>query len=164
MHYRILYAYASALLIALLLPQHHYAQFAVLPIGGDASAATGSASYSLGLPAYHHYKNTSLSVQEGLQQPSFNPSTRTNTPNPFELQLSPNPTADLLLLQLPSNITKPLLYRIVDPNGRTLQTSISTLENPTHIIDVHDLPSGLYHLLLLSTDHKIFATISFIKQ
>ncbi len=130
--------------------QHASAQFAVLPIGGDASGPDGSASYSVGLPAYQHYRSAILYVQEGVQQPNLPRSTRTATPAAISLQLYPNPAAERLFLLLPNDIPAGLHYRIIDSRGRTVQAGRLSHTAATPSIDLRALPNGPYQLQVYS--------------
>ena len=146
---------------------HASAQFAVLPIGGDASGPDGSASYSVGLPAYQHYRSAILYVQEGVQQPNLPRSTRTATPAVIDLQLFPNPADDRLFLRFPTDIPEGLHYRLIDTRGRTVLEGRLSHLTATPSIDLQALPNGLYQLQIYRYQKGQTSTISyhsFIKQ
>ena len=143
------------------------AQFAVLPIGGDASGPDGSASYSVGLPAYQHYRSAILYVQEGVQQPNLPRSTRTATPAAIDLQIFPNPAAERLFLYSPTDIPEGLHYRLIDTRGRTVLEGRLSHLTATPSIDLQALPNGLYQLQVYRYQQGQTSTISyysFIKQ
>ncbi len=156
----------AACLAAALFPTLASAQYAILPVGGDASNASGTASYSVGLPAYQHYQSAALSVQEGVQQPNPNFSTRSSYPSPHSLLIFPNPTHDALFLRLSDTTPIPLLYRIVDPSGKTLLSDLLNANSTHHKIDIHTLPNGHYQLLILhpAQKSKKYSSYHFIKH
>ena len=137
------------------------AQFAVLPIGGDALGPDGSASYSVGLPAYQHYRSAILYVQEGVQQPNLPRSTRTANPAAISLQLYPNPATEQLFLHFPSDAPEGLHYRIIDTRGRTVQVGRLSHTAAIPSIDLRALPNGLYQLQIYRLQKGQSSAISY---
>ena len=166
MYYTRLPVLLTACIAAALFPTLASAQYAVLPVGGDASNPSATASYSVGLPAYQHYHSPALSVQEGVQQPNLYISTLSTSPSLHTLLIFPNPSHDALFLRLSDITPTPLLYRIVDHSGKTLLYDLLNTSSTTHKINIHTLPNGHYQLLIFhpAEKNKIYNSYHFIKH
>ena len=115
--------------------------------GGGATGSGGSVAYSIGQVVYTTNTGSNGSVAQGVQHAyeifivGFN-----DTKQHISLNAYPNPTADVLTLQISNYNNEKLMYQLYDLNGKLLsseqiiaqQTLIntSTLPVSTYFIDV----------------------------
>ncbi len=115
--------------------------------GGDATGSGGSVAFSVGQVVYTTNTSSGGSVAQGVQHAyeifivGFN-----DTKQHISLNAYPNPTADVLTLQISNYNNEKLMYQLYDLNGKLLsseqiiaqQTLIntSTLPVSTYFIDV----------------------------
>ena len=91
-------------------------------------------------------------------------STKTITPikPPFEFTITPNPTQDFINVQLANAVNDQFHFIIRDMSGRLYAAKKLTHNAQTEIIDVQQLPAGMYNL---QVSGKSFSdTRTFIKQ
>lgn len=82
----------------------------------------------------------------------------TNTSVENSLNLYPNPTTDILNIQLSAPINEPLQVQVVDINGKICLQQ--TLNAQTAQISTNSLPAGVYVLQLSGRDNNSFGTIT----
>lgn len=129
------------------------AQQTILPTGGDSKTESGSVSYSVGQIVYTSQTNENGQIIQGVQQAFEITVLSQNEINPFiDLNCStyPNPTTDLLFLDIENSVNKNLFYSLVDLNGKLIKKS-KIISNRT-IIKMNDLPHASY--ILTVTDNK----------
>ncbi len=133
-----------------------FAQQSFSASGGDIISPSGSVSYSVGQVAYTTNIGSNGSVAQGVEQPyeisevlssiDFLDITK-------DLQVSPNPSTDILILNINNNKDLKLNYQIIDINGKVVKGE-SITSNKTDII-VDYLPSSIYFLKVLSLNKEV---------
>ena len=133
-----------------------YAQDAVPSSGGVATGAGGSLSYSVGQVVYTtNDGGTSGTVAQGVQQP-FEISITTGIDiEEIDLMVSafPNPAQHFLTISVENYEEGNLSYHLYDAQGKLL--SSSNLTSKTHVIDMQDMPTSTYHLVVLGESKKL---------
>ncbi|WP_130736185.1 T9SS type A sorting domain-containing protein [Flavobacterium sp. J27] len=126
------------------------------------SAGNGSISYSVGQVVYTTNFDTSGSVAQGVQQPyeiSEVLSSVDFSDLVKDLKIFPNPSTDVLTINMSNLGDTSLDYELIDSNGRVLiqEKNIASETN----IQVASLPSAIYFLKIKNqnTDIKTFKII-----
>lgn len=147
-----------ALAAAMLFAQQASAQYAITFVGGDASGADGSLSYSGGEPAVKMSIARAITVvditeyfTEGVQQGFATKTNNINGPLPMSVNVYPNPAHDWLHLNIGENNLQ-LQYTLTDMQGRTIMQGTPN-EGETSL-DISSLATGTYMLCIQSTDKK----------
>ncbi len=132
------------------------AQEAVAVSGGDASGSGGSVAYTVGQVAYTSISGTGGSVNQGVQQPYeiFVVGTAEPERN-ITLAVYPNPTANLLTLQIKDLGNEKLDYQLFDLNGKHLESKRIT--GSETLISMGDLPAAMY-FVRVTTKNKTIQT------
>lgn len=141
-----------SLIIILMSVTAVFAQYAIVPAGGDVQNANGSVSYTVGQVATQTSANSngSISVAEGVQQPyEIQTVGVDNYPQiALNAMVFPNPTENLAQLQLngfeiPADGLQATLY---DGKGKLLQ-SLSVTDDLT-TFQIGQYATGTYYLEL----------------
>jgi hypothetical protein len=138
------------------------AQNATTASGGEASGSGGTQSYSIGQVAYTTVFGSTGSVAQGVQQPyEISVITEIGSAKEIDLQLStyPNPTTDLLNLNIGNLKASSLSYQLFDINGKLLMSSlISDVETK---ISMAHLQDAIYFFKIIenTTEIKSFKII-----
>lgn len=124
-----------------------YAQQAITTSGGNASASSGSVSYSVGQIVYKTNSGAIGSVAQGVQQP-YEISVVTGIDKAIGINLLvstyPNPTSDFVTLKVENYSTERLVYQLYDISGKVL---LSQKVNGSETrIQMEILPIGSYFL------------------
>jgi PKD repeat protein len=80
----------------------------------------------------------------------------------IDILLSPNPVKDILRIELSSNVNKLLDMQIINNLGQVLLKD-NMASNGTFEIDVNGLSSGIYFLVLLDENGRVWARESIVK-
>lgn len=132
--------------------------------GGDATGTNGSVSYSVGQIVYLTSSGSNGSISEGVQQP-FEISEVLGSEDfsnlITDIKIYPNPSTDVLTLNLINQDNLELDYQIIDNNGKLL-TSDKIIANETNI-DVAALPSSIYYLKITNVNKEV-KTYKIIKK
>jgi hypothetical protein len=125
----------------------------ITPAGGDGSYTGGSVSYTTGQVAYTVATGDNGSLWQGVQQP-YEISVTTAVEEAKEIKLNflvyPNPVTSSLKLDIRDYDPSHLQYRLLDVNGKLLQTGRVTARE--QLINMTDYPPAVYFLKL--TDNK----------
>ncbi len=155
------------LLIALLLGlalTNVRAQEATTASGGDAAGIGGSVSYSVGQVAYTTSDGANGSVAAGAQQPyEISLVTGVQEANGISLTFSlyPNPTNDIIKLELKNDTAENLTYQLFDVNGKLLESK--KIENTETTISMNNYISSTYFLKVIDKN-KGLKTFKIIKN
>lgn len=140
------------------------AQSSVNASGGNLSGANGSVSYSVGQVVYTTNTGSNGSNAQGVQQP-YEISEVLSSVDYSELikdlKIYPNPSTDLLTVNMYNINNLQLDYQIVDINGKVLKTE-ENINNET-IINVSAFPSAIY-FLKITNQNKEVKTFKIIKK
>ncbi len=140
------------------------AQEAIPATGGNVSGSGGSLSYTIGQVVYTTNTGTNGSVAEGVQQP-YEISVvvgieQANDIN-FICTAYPNPTTDLLILEVEGTANEKFIFQLYDIMGKLL-VSKKIIDNKT-TISMANLAPAIYFLKV--TDHqKVVKTFKIIKN
>jgi hypothetical protein len=140
------------------------AQQSAVSSGGDASGSNGNISYSIGQTVYTTNSGSNGSVAQGLQQPyeiSEVLASEDFSELVKDLRVFPNPTTDVLTINVVNTNDLQLDYQMIDMNGRVLiaQKNISNETN----ISVSSFPSAIY-FLKITNQNKEVKTFKIIKK
>lgn len=139
------------------------AQTSVNATGGSASGSGGSASYSVGQVVYQTNNGTSGSVAEGVQQPfEILVVTGLEEAKGINLSLSayPNPTKDILTLEVKDFELSNLHFQLCDMNGKLLKSDKIT-GTQTNIV-MSKLAPATYFVKVMQ-ENKEIKTFKIIK-
>lgn len=131
------------------------AQEAIASSGGDASGSNGSTSYSVGQIVYPTIYGATGSVMQGVQQP-FEIQTVLGIDNfniSLELSVYPNPTTDVLYLQVKKPDFEAIQYLLFDSNGRLLESNRIT--TTTTAIQMERYPKSVFLLKVLDNNKEV---------
>ena len=120
------------------------AQDAIPATGGDATGSGGSASYTVGQVGYNNNTGINGSVAEGVQQAYVVIPTFGKELTSISLSAFPNPTTDLLTLQVDNSNIDKLSFELYDMQGKIILRNNVT--NNSTAIDMNNLPTATYFL------------------
>lgn len=150
-------------LIFVLFITKFYSQEAIVASGGNSAGVNGNVSYSVGQVIYTTHFGSNGSIVQGVQQP-FEIQTLLGLDNiNINLQLSvyPNPTANLLSLDVKNYNFENLQYQLFDINGRIILSGKIVQESTQLQLDV--FPAAIY-LLKVTDNNKEIKTFKIIKK
>ncbi|WP_264559263.1 T9SS type A sorting domain-containing protein [Flavobacterium sp. N2270] len=141
-----------------------YSQQSPTSSGGDLIGSNGSVAYSVGQIVYTTNTGSNGSVSQGVQQPyeisevlaSEDFSELIN-----DLIVYPNPSTDVLTINMSNSNGLELDYAIIDVTGKVLKSK-KNIENETSIV-VSDLPSAIYFLQITNKNKEV-KTFKIIKK
>lgn len=132
--------------------------------GGNLSGANGSVSYSVGQVVYTTNSGTNGSVVQGVQQP-YEISEVLASQNFSELvkglKVFPNPTTDVLTINMLNTADLQLDCQIVDMHGKVILNE-KNISNQTNI-NVSTLTSAIYFLKITNQNQEV-KTFKIIKK
>ena len=130
------------------------AQEAIPTTGGNAFGSGGSVTYTLGQVVYTTNTGLEGSVAQGVQQP-YEISLGTGQEEAVDIILqctaNPNPTTDILLLEVGSYIDKNLYYYLYSMNGKLIETK--KVESFITTISMGALVPATYFLKVIQLKH-----------
>ena len=135
------------------------AQQATVAAGGTASGNGGTVSYSIGQVVYTTATGSTGSVAQGVQQTyEITAVTGIEEAKGISLEVSayPNPTTDHLTLTIGSSISfndQPMSYKLLDMNGKVIETQKIVEENTT-IVMSNLLPANYFLTVVKTMDGK----------
>lgn len=140
-----------------------HAQQAITATGGDAIGTGGSVAYSIGQIVYTTNLSTGGSVAQGVQQPYeiYIVAGIENTAVNVVMAVYPNPTTDLLQLEVTGEISQDLTFQLTDMAGQIIESRKISSSNET--IDMEILASATYFLKVLNKNQPI-KTFKIIKN
>ena len=140
-----------------------HAQETVPATGGDASGTGGSSSYTVGQVIYTSSTGTNGSVAQGVQQPYeiFISSGMEIAEIKLELFAYPNPTNNVLTLNIGNYNNEKLTYQLYDMQGQLLNSKQVVSSHTT--IGMKDLPTSTY-LLHVIDNNSLIKTFRIIKN
>ena len=136
------------------------AQYAIVPVGGDASSSGGAMSYTVGQIAYLSTTTTGGSVYEGVQQPFYIVGIEEVSILSQFCSLFPNPSIGDVTLQMEGIPPADLNYQLYSQRGQLLATH--TILTHETVIPLQHLPAGVY-FLKVEDGHGDFSSFKIIK-
>lgn len=149
--------------IVLFITTASYAQETIPASGGDASGVGGSVSYTVGQVAYTTNIGLGNSIGEGVQQP-YEISAITGIEVPgidLELIVFPNPTQNILTLQMSEINKEDLSYLLFNMHGKVLQNRLITSNTETIVME--GLPQATF-ILQVRRKQEVVKTFQIIKN
>jgi hypothetical protein len=150
-------------LVALIYSVGLKAQETVPATGGEATGTSGTASYSVGQVVYTTNTATSGSIAQGVQQP-YEISTSVGievTEINLELMAYPNPTNNILTLNIGNYDMEQLTYQLYDIQGELLRNKPVVSSSTT--IAMKNLPVSTY-LLNIQDNSSLIKTFRIVKN
>ena len=140
-----------------------HAQQSANAAGGDATGNNGSASFSVGQVAYTYVAGSSISSNQGVQQPYEFFLVGINEEKGISLSMSvfPNPTQVLVNLKIESGDFENLSFQLFDISGKLLLTQ--KISSALTAVPMQTLASGAY-LLQVVEQQKQLKTFKIIKN
>lgn len=138
------------------------AQIATSASGGDAYGNGGSAAYTIGQVTYTTNTETTSSLAQGVQQ-AYEISIISELDNldiNLNLSIYPNPTTDLLTLNIDALNNENIAYQLFDINGKILVYKKITTNQES--ILMADYASATY-FLKITKNNKEVQTFKIIK-
>jgi len=135
----------SFVLVIISLGELH-AQEAIVTTGGNCTGSGGSSSYSIGQVFYTSQNGANGSVAQGIQQTYEITTTVGIELDALNLKLMayPNPTSNILTLEIDAYNNEELTYHLINSEGKLLANK--DIDNRQTILEMQGLPSGTYHL------------------
>ncbi|HAZ04303.1 MAG: hypothetical protein A2W90_23170 [Bacteroidetes bacterium GWF2_42_66] len=137
-----------------------FAQETILTSGGNNSTKSGSISYSVGQALYITNSGTLASVAQGVQQP-FEISVIQGKEVDITCVAYPNPTIDILKLNVDNFQFYTLYYQLYDILGRLIERK--RIISKETLITTKFLMQSTY-VLKIADNKKIFKTFKIIKN
>ncbi len=131
------------------------AQESINASGSEAAGTGGSSSYSVGQTFYTHHTSGKGSFLSGVQQPYEILVLTGIDVKAISLELSvyPNPTTDILHLQIASSFSDALSYQLFDLQGNILVSN--SITDSTTPISLHAFASSTYFLKVFNSKGEI---------
>lgn len=139
------------------------AQVSVNTSGGDATGAGGIVAYSVGQVVYTSNSGSTGTVDQGVQQAY---EIFTVGVNEIALHISlkvfPNPTMDLLTLQLNDYKNESLIYQLYGLEGKLMWTGQIVAQQTQ--IDMSSLPTATYFVKIVNRENKLIQIFKIVKN
>ncbi|MFZ4401164.1 MAG: T9SS type A sorting domain-containing protein [Bacteroidales bacterium] len=139
------------------------AQESVNTSGSDATGSGGKVAYSIGQVFYTTNSNSSVSVVQGVQL-AYEIFTIGINSTIFEISLTvfPNPTKDILILEISNFNSEKLYYQLCDMQGKMLNMEQIVTQH-THI-SLNKLSSATYFFNVVNVENKKVHSFKIIKN
>jgi hypothetical protein len=155
--------FKTHIILSLLMAVPVFAQEANVASGGNASGSEGIASYTVGQVIYTTHFESTVSVSQGVQQ-AFEIQTVLSLPDHHDtilLSVYPNPTQNILTLDIQNISLEALQYQLFDLQGRLLRSG-KIIESQT-FLSLEILPAATYLLQVLDASKEV-KTFKIIKN
>jgi hypothetical protein len=131
--------------------------------GGNATGSGGNVSYSIGQVVYTTNLGSSGSVMQGVQQAYEIFSLSINESHPdISLTAFPNPTADLLTLQVGNYNNEKLCWQLYDLQGKILNQG--QIQSQQTQINMKALPPAIYFIQIRKQGNTNIQSFKVIKK
>ena len=140
-----------------------FAQNSFNATGADAISSAGKVAYSIGQVFYTFAGDSSVQVQDGVQQAYSISNVSANQPdNSIELKYFPNPTSDILHLEINIAQSFDLSYEIIDKKGVICYTD--KINQKTTSVNLRGYAPGIYFLRVISIAKERESTFKILKH
>jgi hypothetical protein len=144
----------------LIIPQFILAQSALSASGNQITGSGGAMSFTVGQVVFSSKPGTSGKVNEGVQQVYPAKITPVNElVHLREVLLFPNPTDDLLTIQISDINPERIAFKVLDSSGKEINSGL--FQFPQTTISFRGLPPGTYHIFLKT--HSEFRPFKVVK-
>lgn len=132
-----------------------HAQNASITSGGDATGAGGTVSYSIGQISYSVNTGTNYYEIQGVQQPhEISKVVGVETVHlEIDINFYPNPTGDVLHLEINDYTDRNYTYTIADLSGKSI--SRGKIESSTTLVNLEQFAMGTYLFSILENNTAI---------
>lgn len=139
------------------------AQQSINSAGGDATGTGGSVAYSIGQLVYTTNSSNSGSIAQGVQHTYdfFAVNTSESALN-ISLTAFPNPTRDIVTMQIIDYNNEKLSYQLFDTHGRRLING--QINSHQTQINTASLSAGAYYIFVVNQDNLKLQTYKLIKK
>ncbi len=139
-----------------------YSQNGFVTLGGNHSGTGGTLSYSLGQLVYKTQSGSNGNINQGVQQPYeiFSVSIAEEFSD-ISISIFPNPTLDMLIINISDVDSKNLNYQLYDIQGKLLIRH-NIIKNQTKIT-TENLPVSTY-VLKINSENKPIQSFKIIKN
>lgn len=151
------------LVLGILLANLAKAQDSVNACGGDATSIGGSLAYSIGQIVYTTTNNSNGNVAQGVQHAFeiYSVDIKETKLN-ISFNIYPNPTIDVLTLQISDYNNENFLFQLFDTKGKLLiNRQILSKQTP---INTYNLPSATYFVNIINQENKKVHSFKIIKN
>ncbi|MDW7695860.1 T9SS type A sorting domain-containing protein [Flammeovirgaceae bacterium SG7u.111] len=151
------------IVFALLSLNSLYAQEAVPAAGGEATGTGGKASYTIGQAIYTSQNGNNGSISQGIQH-TYEISAVLgidDTRIRLELNAYPNPTIDVLNLEIGNYDNRKLTYHLYNLQGKLIDSK-NVIQNSASI-PMETLPNATY-FLKVSSNNQFLKTFKIVKK
>jgi hypothetical protein len=154
----------ALLILGILWTSLAQAQQSVNATGGDATGSGGAIAYTVGQIVYTTNTGTNGSVAQGVQHGyEILVTTGINEPElNISLLVFPNPTADILTLQINDYNNEKLSYQLFDIQGKLLSNGQVTSQQTR--INTASLPPAIYFIYVVTQENKQVQSFKIIKN
>ena len=149
-----------ALLLAWLLPFAGRAQSSVVASGGESSQGDGSFSFSLGLVNSSFLESNDGTVTEGVQH-TYEVSQIDSPKIVFNAIAYPNPTTDIVVIEIPDSDISNVSYVVMDIKGREILKA--PIVGAVSEISLKGLETAVYFVNILKNE-KFLTGFKIIKR
>lgn len=131
------------------------AQQSTVSSGGDASGSNGTVSYSIGQANYITASGSGGVITEGVQQPYvINVATGIQeTSINLTCSVSPNPTADYVVLSVQKNDVQDMSYSLMDVQGKLITHQSLSGTNTT--ISMVNYADAMYLIKVFNNNNEV---------
>jgi hypothetical protein len=138
------------------------AQVSVTASGGDASGSGGKVAYNIGQVVYTSNTGANGTVDQGVQH-AYEIYTLGIKKTELNISLSafPNPTTEILTLQISDFNHEKLSYQLFDMQGKLLNNG-HIVSQQTHI-NMSSMPSDIYFIHIVNQENKRVQSFKIIK-
>jgi hypothetical protein len=129
-------------------------QQVVAASGGSGKNGETVIEWTLGEPVIAALSTGSIILTQGFQQPTLVVTAiKTMDGLPYTVEAYPNPTENLLLIELDNTEVRNFQYLLYDINGKVLEQK--KLESDITAINMDNYPSGVYLLKVIQQEKEI---------
>lgn len=137
----------------------------VIASGGDYfSNSGGSVSWTLGEPMGETYQSANNFLTQGFQQP-WDFGTVTNSNQPVNADVYPNPTTDVVFLQFGDNSSGLYIIEVFNTLGQQLKSNAFTATPSARTsVSLQDFADGVYFITVRKNDGSETSTFRITKN
>jgi hypothetical protein len=149
--------------VLLSVASHIQAQNSTNTTGGEASGTGGTVSFSLGQVFYTTVSSGDGEIEQGVQHAYEIITVGSNdTRLNISLNAFPNPTSEILILQINNYNNEILLYQLLDLNGKIVESGKISLSQTQ--INTSLLPISTYFLDVSNLENKKVQSFKILKK
>lgn len=129
---------------------------------GTLSNGTTNVYWTIGETIVETMQSGNNQLSNGFQQANYIITAIKNNTVQYDIQLFPNPTANLLNLKINATQLKNVRFQLFDMQGKVVKED--ALQNELTAIDCSQLTPAVYWLKLEDAAHELVGTFKIVKQ